>query len=80
MLAGLFYILFCWALGNGVSLLIAFFSINHDIYQVVVNGEEGEYAEYEVEAYSYAEATAMAENLAADSMINISYIEVYLFQ
>ena len=29
---------------------------------------------------SYAEATAMAENLAADSMINISYIEVYLFQ
>ena len=22
MLAGLFYILFCWALGNGVSLLI----------------------------------------------------------
>ena len=37
-------------------------------------------AEYEVEADSYAEATAMAENLAADSMINISYIEVYLFQ
>ena len=47
---------------------------------MVVNGEEGEYAEYEVEADSYAEATAMAENLAADSMINISYIEVYLFQ
>lgn len=58
-------------------------SFPHDIYQVVVNGEEGEegeYAEYEVEADSYAEATAMAENLAADSMINISYIEVYLFQ
>ena len=33
--------------------------------------EEGEYAEYEVEADSYAEATAMAENLAADSMMNI---------
>ena len=55
-------------------------SFPHDIYQVVVNGEDGEYAEYEVEADSYAEATAMAENLAADSMINISYIEVYLFQ
>ena len=51
-------------------------SFPHNIYQVVVNGEEGEYAEYEVEADSYAEATAMA----ADNMINISYIEVYLFQ
>lgn len=44
---------------------------------MVVNGDEGEYAEYEVEADSYAKATAMAENLAADSMINISYIEVF---
>ena len=55
-------------------------SFPHFIYLVGVNGEECEYAEYEVEADSYAEATAMAENLAADSMINISYIEVYLFQ
>lgn len=52
----------------------------HNIFQVVVNGEDGECAEYEVEADSYAEATAIAENLASDSMINISVIEVYLFQ
>ncbi len=55
-------------------------SFPHNIYQVVVNGEEGECAEYEVEADSYAEATSIAEELASDSMINISYIEVYLFK
>ena len=55
-------------------------SFPHNIYQVVVTGEAGDSAEYEVEAASSAEATAMAENLAADNMINISYIEVYLFQ
>ncbi len=54
-------------------------SFPHNIYQVVINGEEGESAEYEIEADSYAEATARAEDLAADNMINISYIEVYLF-
>lgn len=52
----------------------------HNIYQVIVNGEEGECCEYEIEADSYAEATSTAESLAADNMINISYIEVYLFQ
>ena len=56
----------------------SFFSKN--IYQVVVNGEDGEYAEYEIEAKSKEEANAIAERLAAESMINIMYIEVNLYE
>ena len=51
-------------------------SSNH--YQVVINGEDGEYIECEIEADSHSEASAKAEALAADSFIDISYIEVYL--
>lgn len=51
-------------------------SIN--LYQVVINGEDGEYIEYEIEADSHSEASAKAEALAADSFVDISYIEVYL--
>ena len=47
-------------------------------YQVVINGEDGEYIEYEIEAESHSEASAKAEALAADSFVDISYIEVYL--
>ena len=43
-----------------------------------VKGEDGEYLEYEIEADSYAEASAKAEMLAADAMVDISYIEAYL--
>ena len=53
-------------------------SFPHDIYQVVINGEDGEYIEYEIEADSHSEASAKAEALAADSFVDISYIEVYL--
>lgn len=49
-----------------------------NLYQVVINGEDGEYIEYEIEADSHSEASAKAEALAADSFIDISYIEVYL--
>ena len=56
----------------------AYFSKN--LYQVVVDGEEGEWREYEIEADSVSEASAIAEQLAADEMINIIYIEVYLYQ
>ena len=56
----------------------SFYSKN--IYQVVVNGEDGEYAEYEIEAKSKEEANAIAERLAAESMINIMYIEVNLYE
>ena len=52
--------------------------LSSNLYQVVINGEDGEYIEYEIEAESHSEASAKAEALAADSFIDISYIEVYL--
>ena len=52
--------------------------LSSDLYLVVINGEDGEYIEYEIEAESHSEASAKAEALAADSFIDISYIEVYL--
>lgn len=48
-----------------------------NLYQVVVNTEEGEYYEYEVEADTFAEATAQAEEMANSLMADITYIEVY---
>ena len=51
--------------------------INKDLYMVIVNGEEGEYYEYEIEAESYAQASEIAESLAADNLVNIQYIEAY---
>ena len=72
------------------SLFSEFLSINENrsrksfysknIYQVVVNGEDGEYTEYEIEAKSKEEAHAIAERLAAESMINIMYIEVNRYE
>lgn len=52
--------------------------LSSNFYQVVINGEDGEYIEYEIEADSHSEASAKAEALAADSFVDISYIEVYL--
>lgn len=52
--------------------------LSSNLYQVVINGEDGEYLEYDIEADSHSEASAKAEALAADSFIDISYIEVYL--
>ena len=52
--------------------------LSSNLYQVVINGEDGEYIEYEIEADSHSEASAKAEALAADSFIDISYIEIYL--
>lgn len=51
---------------------------SQNIYQVEVNGEDGEVLTYEIMADSCAEATATAESLANDSMINISYISVFV--
>jgi hypothetical protein len=48
-----------------------------NLYQVVVNTEEGESYEYEVEADTFAEATKQAENYAMDLMVDITYIECY---
>lgn len=52
--------------------------LSSNLYQVVINGDDGEYIEYEIEAESHSEASAKAEALAADSFVDISYIEVYL--
>ena len=52
--------------------------LSSNLYQVVINGEDGEFMEYEIEAESHSEASAKAEALAADSFVDISYIEVYL--
>ena len=52
--------------------------LSSNLYQVVIKGEDGEYIEYEIEADSHSEASAKAEALAADSFVDISYIEVYL--
>ena len=61
-----------------ISLQQEKFKTSSNLYQVVINGEDGEYVEYEIEADSHSEASAKAEALAADSFIDISYIEVYL--
>ncbi len=55
-------------------------SFPHNIYQVVIDGEDGEYAEYEIEADSEEEASAIAQELAAENMIDIVYIQVYLYR
>lgn len=49
-----------------------------NLYQVVVNTEDGESYEYEVEADTFAEATKQAENFALDLMADITYIECYI--
>ncbi len=48
-----------------------------NIYNVVINGEDGEYHEYEVEADSFAKATEIAEQMAYDLMVDITFVEVY---
>lgn len=48
-----------------------------NLYQVVVNTEDGESFEYEVEADNFAYATRQAENFAMDLMVDITYIECY---
>jgi phosphoribosylformylglycinamidine (FGAM) synthase PurS component len=48
-----------------------------NIYNVVINCEDGEYYEYEIEADTFAQATEIAEQMANDLMADITYIEVY---
>jgi len=49
-----------------------------NLYQVVVNTEDGESYEYEVEADNFAKATEIAEGFAMDLMVDITYVECYL--
>ena len=50
--------------------------VSSNLYRVVVNGEDGEYYEYEVEADSFSDASRQGESLAA-GMVDIQFIEVY---
>ena len=50
-----------------------------NIYQVVINTEDGESYEYEVEADSFHDATEKAEQYAYSLGVDITFIEVYLF-
>ena len=50
--------------------------VSSNLYKVVVNGEDGEYYEYDVEANSFSEASCKGENLAR-GFVDIQYIEVY---
>ena len=47
------------------------------LYNVIVNGEDGNYQEYEIEASSDAEAHAKADSIAQSCMIDVTYVEVY---
>lgn len=47
------------------------------MYTVIVNGEDGNYQEYEVEAANDMEAHCKADAIAQQAMIDITYVEVY---
>ncbi len=46
------------------------------IYHVTVTDEDNESVTYEIMADSCSQACAVAEDLAADEMVNIAYIDV----
>jgi len=52
-------------------------SRENSIYSVVINGEDGNYQEYEIEAGSDMEAHRKADSIAQRCMIDITYVEVY---
>ena len=47
------------------------------LYTVVVNGEDGNYKEFEIEASSESEAHQKANSIALSCMIDVTYVEVY---
>ena len=46
-------------------------------YSVIVNGEDGNYQEFEIEAASESEAHRRADAIAQECMIDVTYVEVY---
>lgn len=48
-----------------------------NLYQAVINTEDGESYEYEVEADSFHDATKKAEEYAYSLGVDITYVEVY---
>ena len=47
------------------------------LYSIVVNGEDGNYQEFEIEASSETEAHRKADASAQDCMIDVTFVEVY---
>ena len=47
------------------------------LYNIVVNGEDGNYQEFEIEASSETEAHRKADAIAQDCMIDVTFVEVY---
>lgn len=52
------------------------YMFSQNIYQVEVYGEDNDYMSFEIMADTCAEATQTAEQLAMESMIDISYINI----
>lgn len=51
--------------------------VSSNLYRVVINGEDGEYYEYDnIEANSFSEACRKGQSLAR-GMVDVLYIEVY---
>ncbi len=50
---------------------------SQNLYNVVINAEDGNYQEIEIEADSFQEAEAKANAIAHETMIDIIYIEIY---
>lgn len=46
-------------------------------YSVTVNGEDGDFQEFEIEASSDEEANRKANDIALNSMTDVTYVEVY---
>lgn len=46
-------------------------------YQVIVNGEDGNYQEFDIEAASDADAHQKADSIAQQCMIDVTFVEVY---
>jgi hypothetical protein len=49
---------------------------SQNIYEVTVNGEDGEYFNCEVMADNSTSACAVAEDLARDVIMDITFIEI----
>lgn len=61
---------------TGIRTSKKHYMFSQNIYDVTVNGEDGEYCNYEIMADSSAAACAVAEDLARDVIMDILYIEV----
>lgn len=47
------------------------------IYSIVINGEDGNYQEFEIEASTEQEAHQKADSIAQQCMVDVTYVEVY---